>query len=172
MAASCGSGTSSPLNSAKAANSRRRPSRVASAISGSMWSVKNWNGARSPYSSPWNSIGVKGDKSVQNAASAPRLDRQPVAERAVADLVVVGGEDDEALGRHVVGGRPEAALAERRVGPVVHVRALEGLGQQRDRVELLVPALGLAGEQDAQRVVEVVGPGGVAAVAAELAARA
>ena len=34
-----------------------------------MWSEKNWNGARSPYSSPWNSIGVNGDSSVQNAAS-------------------------------------------------------------------------------------------------------
>ena len=41
VAGSCGSGTSSPANSAKAANSRRRPSRVAMAISSSMWSEKN-----------------------------------------------------------------------------------------------------------------------------------
>ena len=38
----------------------RRPSRVASAIAGSMWSVKNWNGRRSPYSSPMKSSGVCG----------------------------------------------------------------------------------------------------------------
>ena len=113
-------------------------------------------------------MGVKGDSSVQNAASGRVVDRQPVAERAVADLVVVGGEDHEALGRDVVGGRAEAALAELGVGAVVDVRAPEGLGQQLHRVELLVPALGLAGQQDPQRVVEVVGPGGVAAVAAEL----
>ena len=48
------------------------------------------------------------------------------------------------------------------------VRALVGLRQQRQRVELGVPAAGVAGQQDAQRVVEVVRPGGVAAVAAEL----
>ncbi len=34
-----------------------------------MWSVKNWNGAVSPYSSPMNSIGTYGDSSVQKAAS-------------------------------------------------------------------------------------------------------
>ena len=65
---SWGSGTSS-AKEAKAANSRRRPSRVASAISSSMWSVKNWKGASSPYSSPMNSIGTNGESSVQNAAS-------------------------------------------------------------------------------------------------------
>ena len=70
VAGSCGSGTSRPRNSAKAANSRRRPSRVAVAIDSSMWSEKNWNGASSPCSSPWKSIGVNGDSSVQNAASA------------------------------------------------------------------------------------------------------
>ena len=69
VAGSWGSGTSRPLNAAKAANSRRRPSRVATAISSSMWSEKNWNGAVSPYSSPWKSIGVNGDSSVQSAAS-------------------------------------------------------------------------------------------------------
>ena len=34
-----------------------------------MWSEKNWNGAVSPCSSPWKSIGVNGARSVQNAAS-------------------------------------------------------------------------------------------------------
>ena len=44
-----------------------------------------------------NSIGVNGDSSVQNAASGRAVGGQPVAEGAVADLVVVLGEDDEAL---------------------------------------------------------------------------
>ena len=99
-------------------------------------------------------------------AAAP--DRKPVAQRAVAHLVVVGREHDETFHRHVGRGRAEAALAELRVRAVVHVRAPERLRHQRDRVELAVPALGLAGQQHAQRVVEVVGPGGVAAVAAQL----
>ena len=62
---------------------------MASAISSSMWSEKNWNGAGSPYSSPMNSIGVNGDSSVQNAASGRAVARHPVAEGAVADLIVV-----------------------------------------------------------------------------------
>ena len=70
MAGSCGSGTSSPLKAAKRANSARRPSRVAVAMLSSMWSVKNWNGAVSPYSSPMNSIGVAGWKSRHSAATA------------------------------------------------------------------------------------------------------
>src|SRR5829696_8366153 len=81
VARSCGSGTSSPANAAKDANSRRRPSRVATAISSSMWSLKNWNGARSPCSSPWKIIGANGDSSVQSAASArtPTGSRSPSA---------------------------------------------------------------------------------------------
>ena len=35
----------------------------------SMWSVKNWKGAFSPYSSPMNSSGTNGASSVQKAAS-------------------------------------------------------------------------------------------------------
>jgi hypothetical protein len=68
VAGSWGSGTSCS-NEANAENSRRRPSRVALAISASMWSEKNWNGATSPYSSPWNSIGVNGARQVSSAAS-------------------------------------------------------------------------------------------------------
>ena len=45
VSSACGSGISSPANAANVANSLRRPSRVASAMLGSMWSVKNWNGA-------------------------------------------------------------------------------------------------------------------------------
>ena len=57
------------------------PSRVASAIAGSMWSVKNWKGRRSPYSSPMNSSGVCGAKSStaarRRSSSAGR--RSPTA---------------------------------------------------------------------------------------------
>ena len=88
-----------------------------------MWSVKNWNGAASPYSSPMNSIGVNGDSSVQKRGERPDLGGQAVAEGAVADLVVVLVEDDELLGAAVVGRRAEAAAAERRVVAVVDVRA-------------------------------------------------
>jgi hypothetical protein len=86
-----------------------------------------------------------------------------IAGRHAPDLVVVGREHDEGLGRDVVRRGAEAPAAETRPGPVLHVRAAVGLGQQRERVELGVPALGLAREQDAQGVVEVVRPGGVAA---------
>ena len=58
------------------------------------------------------SIGVNGDSSVQNAASGARSRGQAVAERAVADLVVVLVEDDELLGRAVAGGRAEALAGE------------------------------------------------------------
>ncbi len=111
---------------------------------------------------------MNGARHVSSAASGRVCDRRPVAERAVADLVVVGGEDDEALGRDVVGGRAEAAAAERRERAVVDVRAVERLGQRAEVGELLVPAVGLAGQRDVQRVVEVVGPGRVAAPAALL----
>ena len=174
VAGSCGSGTSAPRNSAKAANSRRRPSRVASAISWSMWSEKNWNGARSPYSSPWKSIGVKGDSSVQSAASGRASTGSRSPKRAVADLVVVGGEDDEALGRDVVG-------AARRSGGWRNVEyvpsctcgrwnALASSAERRRTRRTSPPVSPVS--SDAQRVVEVVGPGGVAAPAAELGRRA
>ena len=113
-----------------------------------------------------NSMGVKGASSVQNAASGRTRSRQPVAEGAVADLVVVLVEDDELLGRAVVGAGAEAPPAEGRVAAVVDVRAMEGLGQLRHLPELLVPPRALAGQQRVQGVVEVVGPHGVVAVAA------
>jgi hypothetical protein len=97
-----------------------------------------------------------------------RLDRQSVTEGAVADLVVVLVEDDEALGRDVVGARAEAAAARARIVAVVDVRAAEGLGQLGDLAEVGVVAGAVAGEQHAQGVVEVVGPDGVAAPAAAL----
>ena len=69
-------------------------------------SQKNGNGAFEPHSSPMNSIGMAGASSV---IAERRLDRpcvgvafEPVAERAIADLVVVLQEIDE-------GGRREMA---------------------------------------------------------------
>ena len=136
-----------------------------------MWSVKNWNGARSPYSSPMNSIGVKGDSSVQQRGQRPRRRGQPVAERAVADLVVVLGEHDELLGRPVVGGRAEAAPRNSDQSPSCTCGRRNALASCATVAEVRVVAVALAGEQDAQRVVEVVGPLRVAAAAAGRAAR-
>ena len=73
VSSACGSGTSSPEKRGEAPRTRaRRPSRVASAIAGSMWSVKNWNGAGSPYSSPMKSSGVHGEKSARRRRRAAR----------------------------------------------------------------------------------------------------
>ena len=113
---------------------------------------------------------MNGDRSVQNAASGRGVGGQAVAERAVADLVVVLAEDDEVLGRAVVGGRAEARLRKVEYSPSCDERAVERLGELGDRPELRVVAVAVAGEQRAQRVVEVVGPGGVVAEAALRAA--
>ena len=59
-------------NDANAANSSRRPVRVASAIRLSMWSEKNWNGASSPYSSPMNRSGVNGEAGCRTPRAAAR----------------------------------------------------------------------------------------------------
>ena len=102
----------------------------------------------------------------QQRGERARLGGRAVAVGAVADLVVIGGEDDEALGRDVGRRRAEAVPAEGGERAVVDVRAVEGLGERAEVAELLVPAVGLAGEGDAEGVVEVVGPGGVAPPAA------
>src|SRR4051794_8920912 len=120
------------------------------------------NGAVSPYSSPWKSIGVNGARQTSSAARGARVDGRPVAERAVADLVGIGGEDDEALRRHAVGGGAGAAPPARRVRAVVHVGTVEGLRERGEVLELLVPAARLTRQGDAQGVVEVVRPRGVA----------
>src|SRR5215211_7932336 len=48
-------------------------------------------------------------QTCQQRGERARRGRRPVAERTVADLVVVGREDDEALGGDRVRGRAEAA---------------------------------------------------------------
>ena len=55
--------------------------------------MKNWNGVDAAHSSPWKSIGVNGPASVSRAAQASWSSSSavddPVADGAVADLVVV-----------------------------------------------------------------------------------
>ena len=104
VASACGSGSPRCANAANVANSLRRPSRVASAMNGSTWSVKNWNGRVSPYSSPMKSSGVCGAKSDDRGGEPAHVGGQAVAERAVADLVVILRADHEPLpGRSRVG---------------------------------------------------------------------
>ena len=98
----CGSGTSSSAQPCSA-NSARRPRRTASAIAGSVWSVKYIHGVEAPHSSPMKSIGVPAPSAAARRRTASRpgesVGRQPVAQRAVADLVVRLQRDDEARAR-------------------------------------------------------------------------
>src|SRR5206468_12245557 len=77
---------------------------------------------------------------------------------AVADLVVVLREDDEP--RAIARARPRAvfALAERRVLADVEVAGGEDMREVADFAEARVVTVLLAGEEDVQRVVEVVAP--------------
>ncbi len=105
------------------------------------------------------SMGVKGDRSVQKRGQRQRLGRQPVAERPVAHLVVVLREDHEAPRLPVEGrARRGAAPVLAAVAAVVDERPLEGLRELGHLAEVGVVAVPLAGQQDVQRVVEVVGP--------------
>ena len=156
-------------------NSAIRASAVAFPSSGSGWEVKNWNGVDAAHSSPWKSIGVNGPASGQQRGArelvvVERLG-DPVADRAVADLVVVLAGDDEAPGRHLVGVDRMAvvAVAERGERPVVEEAALDHLRQRRQRLEVGVVAVGLAGQRHVHGVVEVVAPLRVQPVAAGLA---
>ena len=145
------------------ANSRRRPSRTSSASS-SLWSVKNRNGARVPVSSPMNSSGICGHSSssacAARSASAVRQRGQPVADRAVADLVVVLQADDEGGGRQARRSlSPRGSPLARRLALVTRSPATESVRALRGGVlEIGVVAFGLAGQQDVQRVMRVVGP--------------
>ena len=77
-------------------------------MNGSMWSVKNWNGAVSPYSSPWKSSGVNGLKRTTAAATRRFASGSRSPTRAVADLVVVLGARDDA--RALRAGASSAAM--------------------------------------------------------------
>ena len=119
-----------------------------------------------------NSIGVNGASSVQKAASgrAGAGIRSPNARLPTWSWS--WEKTTNRSGGHVVGRGAEAAAAKARVDAVVHVRAVERLGQIGHATELGVVAVALVGDQRAQRVVEVVGPGGVAPVAADARAAA
>ena len=69
VSGSCGSGTLA-VSQSIALNSSLRPSRTASASSGSGWEVKKRQGVLAPHSSPMKIIGVKGLSSVTTAAMA------------------------------------------------------------------------------------------------------
>ena len=101
-----------------------------------MWSVKNWNGARSPYSSPMKSSGVLPAKSTiakaTRCASAGR--RSPSARLPTWSWFCAQTTSRSGSGR-VELAHDALQRAERRVVPLV-----------------------LAGEQDVQLVVEVVEP--------------
>ena len=92
---------------------------------------------------------------------------------AVADLVVVLAAHDQPPRRHPFGVDRYAVVAppERGVDAVVEEAALAHLAQGRERLEVGVVALRLAGQRDVDGVVEVVAPLRVEAVAAGLPGR-
>ena len=118
---------------------------------------------------------MNGPHRVSSAAqaswSSSRRLGDPVADRPVADLVVVLAADHQPPRRHGRGVDRHAvvAAAERAVGAVVEEAALAHLGQRAERLEVGVVAGGLAGERHVHRVVEVVAPLGVQSEAAGLA---
>ena len=113
-----------------------------------------------------NSIGVNGLVSTSVAPTAEQAGgeggRDPVADGAVADLVVVlqVAEELPAGQRRGVDRPAVVPPAEARPGAVVEEGAGEDLGQAAEAGggEVGVVALALAGQQRVQRVVEVVAP--------------
>ena len=83
---------------------------------------------------------------------------QPVTSGAVADLVVVLGEEHEALGRDVDRGGAVVATPEIRVFSLVDEALVHGPGDVVDRAEVPVVPGAFAGDGGVQRVVEVVVP--------------
>ncbi len=122
-------------------------------------------------SSPMKMSGTCGQRSCRAiaASSAARIDAldQPVAERPVADLVVVLQEQHEGGGGEIGAGRAAAlALAVGRglalVGEAFAEAARQALGRALGIVGIV--AVGLAGQQDMQDMVGVVVPLGVEAL--------
>src|SRR5204863_1643759 len=83
---------------------------------------------------------------------------EPLPTHAVADLVMVLREDDEPRAVARGGPRTVLALAIRRVLADVEVAGGEDMREVADLAEARVVAVLLAGEEDVQRVVEVVAP--------------
>ena len=92
--------------------------------------------------------------------------REAIAPGPVADLVVVLGADDEALGGEPGGVAAERAAPEGGEAAVVDPGAFERGREVLDRVVVGVVPRPLAGERDVQRVVEVVAPDAVESEAA------
>ena len=84
--------------------------------------------------------------------------RRALAVGGVADVVVIGGEHDEAAGIDVVGRPTMAATPERRVPAVEHPAVGEGVGEVADAVVVGVVAPPVAEQGDVQAVVDVVVP--------------
>ena len=168
---SCGSGTSSPANSRE--RGELAPAPLARGDGDLLVDVVGEELERRALAVLLAHEQHRRERRQQRAerGERPGLGGQPVAEGAVADLVVVLGEDDELLDG---GGRRRARRSAGGGTSSTCRRARAGGGRpwrgRPTRPELLVLALALAGEQDAQGVVEVVGPRGVVAEAA--AARA
>ena len=117
-------------------------------MNGSMWSVKNWNGALSPYSSPWKSSGVNGLKRTTAAATRRFASgsRSPTARLPTWSW----------FWAHATMRAPS--------GPA----QLGGDARHR-AVEVRVVAVLLARQRDVQRVVEAVEPHRVVAPLAQRA---
>ncbi len=90
---------------------------------------------------------------------------QPLAPRAVSDLVVVLRADDESPRRQVRRGRPVLAGETGLVLPLVEPAALQGRGQGRQRLLVVaVVPLRLPRQRNVQRVVQIVRPDSVEAL--------
>ena len=123
---SCGSGTSSASHPCSA-NSALRPSAVARARSGSGWLLKNWNGLDdAPLLAHEEHCGVRRSerqRGLDRELAEVQVLRRPVADRAVAHLVVgqgVGQQPGRRDGRGVQ-GRAVPPAPERGVGARVEV---------------------------------------------------
>ena len=92
---------------------------------------------------------------------------QPVTGRAIAHLVVILRVADEAVEPDAVEWPAVAPLAEAGILPPVDEAVFQRVGEVVDPSEVGVVTGSLAGEQRVQRVMEVVGPLGVDAVATE-----
>ena len=148
---------------------RRRPSRArrtrragrratASASPGSVWSVKYCHGVPAPHSSPMNSIGVNGAVRTRPGADLAAGPREqvgdPVARRPGCrpGRGPAGSRGSGAPGsRSTSTGRPWLRPRNADQRPVVEEHPGQGLGERRERAEVGVVALPLAGQGRVQR---------------------
>jgi hypothetical protein len=102
---------------------------------------------------------------VQRGGKLPRLERdqrrQPVADGAVADLIVVLDADDEAIGRNAIRRRTVTPAPVGAVPAVVHESIPQRLRDRHHASEVGIVARSLAGEARVNGVMQVVAPLGV-----------